>query len=132
MTPTFGKGAIVSGMPLKRALSSVGRASRLHREGQRFEPVSAHHAFYYSLFILQQSLREQKMPMTTGKFTFCGLIAVAAMIVAQPVLANNKERIKRVDATAEASENCKSAVRSMSESTPQRKSVCPKIRRILM
>ncbi len=24
------------------ALSSVGRASRLHREGQRFEPVSAH------------------------------------------------------------------------------------------
>ncbi len=25
------------------ALSSVGRASRLHREGQRFEPVSAHH-----------------------------------------------------------------------------------------
>ena len=27
----------------KGALSSVGRASRLHREGQRFEPVSAHH-----------------------------------------------------------------------------------------
>jgi hypothetical protein len=26
------------------ALSSVGRASRLHREGRRFEPVSAHHA----------------------------------------------------------------------------------------
>src|SRR5205085_8882807 len=25
-----------------RALSSVGRASRLHREGRRFEPVSAH------------------------------------------------------------------------------------------
>src|SRR3546814_6791953 len=25
------------------ALSSVGRASRLHREGRRFEPVSAHH-----------------------------------------------------------------------------------------
>ena len=24
------------------ALSSVGRASRLHREGRRFEPVSAH------------------------------------------------------------------------------------------
>jgi hypothetical protein len=29
----------------KGALSSVGRASRLHREGQRFEPVSAHHIF---------------------------------------------------------------------------------------
>jgi hypothetical protein len=27
----------------RRALSSVGRASRLHREGRRFEPVSAHH-----------------------------------------------------------------------------------------
>ena len=27
------------------AVSSVGRASRLHREGQRFEPVTAHHSF---------------------------------------------------------------------------------------
>ena len=26
-----------------RAVSSVGRASRLHREGQRFEPVTAYH-----------------------------------------------------------------------------------------
>src|SRR5690606_6923619 len=29
---------------LRGALSSVGRASRLHREGRRFEPVSAHHS----------------------------------------------------------------------------------------
>src|SRR3546814_18074932 len=29
------------------ALSSVGRASRLHREGRRFEPVSAHHEPYF-------------------------------------------------------------------------------------
>ena len=28
--------------PARRAVSSVGRASRLHREGQRFEPVTAH------------------------------------------------------------------------------------------
>ena len=28
---------------MERALSSVGRASRLHRGGRRFEPVSAHH-----------------------------------------------------------------------------------------
>lgn len=34
----FGKG----GAGPVGALSSVGRASRLHREGQRFEPVSAH------------------------------------------------------------------------------------------
>src|SRR6185437_14179735 len=26
-----------------RAVSSAGRASRLHREGRRFEPVTAHH-----------------------------------------------------------------------------------------
>ena len=26
--------------------SSVGRASRLHREGRRFEPGSAHHFFH--------------------------------------------------------------------------------------
>lgn len=25
------------------AVSSAGRASRLHREGRRFEPVTAHH-----------------------------------------------------------------------------------------
>ena len=38
-----------SGMPEERAeakgaVSSAGRASRLHREGRRFEPVTAHHA----------------------------------------------------------------------------------------
>jgi hypothetical protein len=39
------------------ALSSVGRASRLHREGQRFEPVSAHQDRTMTLpFILQQAL----------------------------------------------------------------------------
>src|SRR4051812_48790873 len=34
-----------SRVPTKKggALSSAGRASRLHREGRRFEPVSAHH-----------------------------------------------------------------------------------------
>ena len=32
------------GTDARRALSSVGRASRLHREGRRFEPVSAHQA----------------------------------------------------------------------------------------
>ena len=33
-----------------RAISSVGRASRLHRECRRFEPVIAHHALqgYFS------------------------------------------------------------------------------------
>ena len=31
-------------LPKDRAVSSVGRASRLHREGRRFEPVTAHQA----------------------------------------------------------------------------------------
>jgi hypothetical protein len=31
-----------SRLPTSGAVSSVGRASRLHREGQRFEPVTAH------------------------------------------------------------------------------------------
>ena len=35
---------------LSRAVSSVGRASRLHREGRRFETVPAHHKL--KIFIL--------------------------------------------------------------------------------
>lgn len=30
-----------------RAISSVGRASRLHREGRQFEPVIAHHSLNF-------------------------------------------------------------------------------------
>jgi hypothetical protein len=132
MPLTFGKGAFISGMPLKRALSSVGRASRLHREGQRFEPVSAHHAIYDCSFIFQQGLQEHKMMMRMKKITALGLIAAATMIVAQPAFANNKERTKRTDAQSECAEARKQGVRSMSESTPQRKNDCPKTRRILM
>jgi hypothetical protein len=72
------------------------------------------------------------MMMRMGKFTAWSMIAAASVIVAQPAFANNKERSKRADAAVEASENCKTAVRSMSESTPQRKSECQKTRRILM
>ena len=36
-------GTVEAPFPAQGALSSVGRASRLHREGRRFEPVSAHH-----------------------------------------------------------------------------------------
>ena len=72
------------------------------------------------------------MMMRMGKSTAWALIAAATMIVAQPAFASNKERNKRADVAAEVGEACKTAVRSMSESTPQRKSDCPKIRRILM
>ena len=40
---TLSKNRLKAAPPEIRALSSVGRASRLHREGRRFEPVSAHH-----------------------------------------------------------------------------------------
>jgi hypothetical protein len=40
------------------AVSSVGRASRLHREGQRFEPVTAHHK-NKALACGKKNIREQ-------------------------------------------------------------------------
>src|SRR3546814_20228920 len=44
------------------ALSSVGRAYRLHREGRRFEPVSAHHetSFRSRVGASDPSSRERK------------------------------------------------------------------------
>ena len=72
------------------------------------------------------------MMMRAGKFTTWGLLTAATFIVAQPAFASNKDRNKRADAAAEAGESCRTAVRSMSESTPQRKNDCPKTRRILM
>ena len=33
-----------------RAVSSAGRASRLHREGRRFDPVTAHHLSLHHIF----------------------------------------------------------------------------------
>jgi hypothetical protein len=72
------------------------------------------------------------MMMKMGKTTVWWMIAAATMILAQPAFANNKDRAKRTDAQAECSDGRKTPVRSMSESTPQRKSECPKARRILM
>ena len=72
------------------------------------------------------------MMMRMWNSTAWALIATATMVVAQPAFANNKDRNKRSDAATEAIEACKTAVRSMSESTPQRKNDCPKTRRILM
>ena len=72
------------------------------------------------------------MMMRMGKTTAWAFIAAATMIVAQPAFASNKDRNKRGDTATDASEACKTAVRSMSESTPQRKTDCPKTRRILM
>ena len=69
--------------------------------------------------------------MKMGKFAAWAMIAAATIVVAQPALAN-KDRSKRSEAVAEISETCKTAIRSMSEPTPQRKSDCPKTRRILM
>ena len=35
---------------IARAVSSAGRASRLHREGRRFDPVTAHHLSLHHIF----------------------------------------------------------------------------------
>jgi hypothetical protein len=55
---------------------------------------------------------------------------IAMALAAQPAMANTKDRTKR-DA-ASCTDCCKPVVRSMSETTPTRKSECPKARRILM
>jgi hypothetical protein len=44
-----------------RAVSSAGRASRLHREGRRFESVTAHHE--------NQMLRRDNVPDTVEPHT---------------------------------------------------------------
>ena len=51
-----------------RAISSAGRASRLHREGRRFEPVIAHHP---SLFELRVAISARSMPRL---LTFAGAL----------------------------------------------------------
>ena len=43
-------------IPTMRAVSSVGRASRLHREGQRFESFTAHHTLGSRLMVGLQTL----------------------------------------------------------------------------
>jgi hypothetical protein len=84
------------------------------------------------LFIFQQALQEQIMAMRMGKVITFGMVAASLSLFAQPAFANNKDKTKRAETPAGCTESCKPAVRSMSESTPQRKSDCPRTRRILM
>jgi hypothetical protein len=62
------------------------------------------------------------------------IIAVAATLglFAQPAFATNKDRSKRAEPAPACTDAGKPASRSMSESTPQRKTDCPRTRRILM
>lgn len=70
--------------------------------------------------------------MRTGK-SIGFLVVVASLgFATQPAYANSKDKTKRVEASTGCTESCKPAIRSMSESTPMRKTDCPKIRRILM
>jgi hypothetical protein len=84
------------------------------------------------LFIVQQAFRRQYGIMELGKFLKTGLAVAALSVVAQPAYANNKDRSKRAEPAAGCTDTCKPIIRSMSESTPQRKSDCPRTRRILM
>jgi uncharacterized membrane protein YebE (DUF533 family) len=70
--------------------------------------------------------------MGIGKILKFGLVAATLGVVAQPAYANNKDRAKRADPAPACTDACKPAIRSMSETTPQRKSDCPRTRRILM
>jgi hypothetical protein len=81
---------------------------------------------------LQQGDQEQIMTMRLGILTKTGLAAATLSLLAQPVMADNRDRSKRTESATPANEACKPAVRSMSESTPSRRNDCPKVRRILM
>src|SRR3954469_1793058 len=65
-----------------RAVSSVGRASRLHREGRRFEPVTAHQhqpavgRVSENPSITLPSRRIKRRGMIHNKF-FCEIAAMA-------------------------------------------------------
>ena len=119
------------------ALSSVGRASRLHREGQRFEPVSAHHIRIAQnhwrrvlLFILQKAFAVQVFRMRVFIFTPLAIVG-AAMLVVAPETAAARES----DQVEAANCQCKPqrrVVRSMMEPTPVRKKDRDRVRRILM
>jgi hypothetical protein len=85
-----------------------------------------------ALFILQKAFERQTESMRLGKFITFGIAVSMLGLAAQPASAQVKDRNKRPDAQTEATDACKPAIRSMSESTPQRKNDCQKARRILM
>ena len=119
------------------ALSSVGRASRLHREGQRFEPVSAHHIWMAQFierkampFILQKGLSGHLRRMRVLILTTLAIVG-AAMLGVAPETAAAREG----DQVEAANCQCKPqrrVVRSMMEPTPVRKKDRDRVRRILM
>ena len=135
---------------LRGALSSVGRASRLHREGQRFEPVSAHQDRSAHLtFILQQALETHSVPMRGISFKtgFCSAVLASvlfcspahATLSVSPFTAKKapaalllKNKGQRESASDSRQQNCKPSVRSMTEGQPSRNCNCPKPRPILM
>ena len=128
----FGKGAIISGMPYK------GRLAQLVEHLVYTERVSGSSPLAPTMpFITVRSSSSnlcgcKNLMMRIGKFVVLWSLAVMTLVVAHPAFANNKDRTKRTDAQTECNEPRKSTVRSMSESTPQRKNDCPKTRRILM
>jgi hypothetical protein len=83
---------------------------------------------------LQQYSQEQFVMMRLGIGLKIGLMAATLCIAAQPAAANNKDKSKRAEPAASNNtpDACKPAVRSMSESTPVRRSDCARTRRILM
>jgi hypothetical protein len=126
----FGKGAIRFGV-----FRFEGRLAQLVEHLVYTERVSGSSPLApttLDLFIVQQALGRQVDVMGLGKILKFVLVAITLGVVAQPAFANNKDRTKRTEAAPACTDACKPVVRSMSESTPQRKNDCPRTRRILM
>ena len=59
-------------MSLRGAVSSAGRASRLHREGRRFDPVTAHHLLLVTVLLTESAARSKAH---TQHIVLCGGVA---------------------------------------------------------
>jgi hypothetical protein len=81
---------------------------------------------------VQQAFRRQIGIMRSRKILKFAAITATFTIVAQTAFANNKDRTKRAETAPVCTDAGKKVIRSMSESTPQRKTDCPRTRRILM
>ncbi len=126
----------------KGALSSVGRASRLHREGQRFEPVSAHHILIviYNLskiglkatsFIVKQAFGRHANRMR-GSFVTLSVGFVVFGAFAMPDAAFAREVDQAETSTCVDPKHRHILVRPLTESLPIRRSEKQRVRRVLM
>jgi hypothetical protein len=83
------------------------------------------------LFICQKAFEEQVTGMKTTR-AYVAIVGMTLALVAQPAIANNKDKTKRAEPQPSCTDCCRPVVKPMSETTPARKNECVKVRRILM